>query len=103
MTEFFIKYWVEAVFGLVLGLLGCGYRKLDKRLREQGAVKLGVQALLRDRIVQSYNNYLEKGYCPIYARDNLDALYRQYGALGGNGTVSDLIDRIHDLPTERMG
>lgn len=100
MTEFIFRYWLEAFFGLLLTGMTFYYRRMDRRLREQEAVKLGVNALLRDRIVESYNKYTEKGYCPIYAMENVQAMYKQYHVLGGNGAVSNLIEKLEDLPTE---
>ena len=100
MTEFIIKYWLEVLFGLMVAGLGAGYRNLASRLKEQEAIKLGIQALLRDRIIQAYNHYLEKGYCPIYARQNIEALFVQYQALGGNGVIANLVEHLKDLPTE---
>jgi hypothetical protein len=63
---------------------------------------MGICALLRDRIIQGYNFYSGKGYCPIYAIENLTELYDQYKKLGGNGTISKLIDYIKALPTKEM-
>lgn len=103
MSEFIVRYWLEVIFGLVIAGLGCGYRGLAKRVKEQEAIKLGIQALLRDRIIQSYNSYTEKTYCPIYARENIEALYKQYYALGGNGMITNLIEHMRDLPTEGSG
>ena len=93
------RYWIEAVFGAVLAVLSWGYKRLDKRVKRQDAVGLGVQALLRDRIIQAYNHYLDKGFCPIYGRENVEAMYSQYHALGGNGTITELMDDLRALPT----
>ena len=104
MKEWFLKYWIDALFGLVTTGLVAVLQKLARNMavkfREQDAIKLGIQALLRDRIVQCYNHYQEKGFCPIYAMDNITALYTQYHALGGNGTVTELVERLKDMPTE---
>jgi hypothetical protein len=105
MKEWILKYWVGVLFGLVTAGLAAVYKKLTHNMtvkfKEQEAIKLGVQALLRDRIVQSYNHYQEKEYCPIYALENVTALYTQYHALGGNGTVTELVERLKDMPTEK--
>lgn len=100
MIEFITRYWLETLFGGLIALLGIGYRILYKRVKEQEAVKLGVQALLRDRIVNAYNHYIEKGYCPIYGRENVEAMYIQYHNLGGNGTITELKRKLDQLPTE---
>lgn len=40
-------------------------------MADQSCIKLGVSAILRDRIIQSYNLHLERGYCAIRDRDNI--------------------------------
>lgn len=105
MIEFITKYWIEVVFGVILTGLGTAFsflsKRVSKRIEEQDAIKLGIQALLRDRIIQAYNHYMDKGFCPIYARDNILKLYEQYHNLGGNGTVTGLMDSLMELPTEK--
>lgn len=98
MLEFIARYWLEALFGLMMTGLTIGYKKLSKRVKKQDAVGLGVQALLRDRIIQAYNHYREKGFCPIYGLDNINRMFEQYKALGGNGTVKSLVDELTAMP-----
>ena len=101
MLEWIARYWLEALFGVVVALLSFLYRRFAKRIKRLSSVELGVQALLRDRIVLTYNHYNDKGYWPIYARENFDALYQQYRALGGNGAVESLCGILKELPTEK--
>ena len=89
--------------GALTAVMGVAWKRLSVRVKRQDAVGLGVQALLRDRIIQAYNHYTEKGCCPIYALENVEELYRQYHALGGNGTITKLYDQIRELPTEPKG
>jgi hypothetical protein len=103
MKEWVIKYWLEIGFGLLTACVAAGYKrimqKVIRKINEQEAIKMGVQALLRDRIIQQYNHYFDKGYCPIYARENIDGLAKEYYNLGGNGVVHKLIDKLLELPT----
>lgn len=101
MIEFITHYWLEVIFSGVLAGFGVAFRVLSKRVKEQDAIKQGIVALLRDRIIQAYNHYMDKGYCPIYAQDNLHMLYEQYHSLGGNGTVTNLVGELKKLPTEK--
>lgn len=78
-------------------------RRLAEQKQREDAVGFGVQALLRDRIIQAYNHYTEKGYCPIYGLENVEEMYRQYHALGGNGTITELVERVKELPTQPKG
>ena len=100
MWDFVLKYWIEFAFGLAVAGLSLLYRKLSGRVKRFEAIGNGVQALLRDRIIQAYNNYQDKGFCPIYARDNVEKMYQEYHALGGNGMITELVERIKELPTE---
>lgn len=100
MTEWILKYWLQVIFGGILTLIAWTVKKLSKKMNEQEAIKMGVQALLRDRIIQAYNVYMERGYCPIYGRENLTELAKQYENLGGNGVVPQLMEKIQCLPTD---
>ena len=102
MWEFILKYWLEVIFAAVVGLLSIGYQRLSKKLKksreDQEAVKNGIRVLLRDRIIQAYNCYTEKGYIPIYALENVEAMYQEYHSLGGNGTITGLVEELRRLP-----
>lgn len=61
-----------------------------------------IESTLRNDIVGMYNTYYEdKGYMPIYARENLDKMVNEYYALGGNGVVPDLVKKLYSLDTEK--
>ena len=62
-------------------------------------VRLGVQALLRAQMIDDCNRYSEKGFAPIYARENFENCYQQYHRLGANGVMDDLHDKFLALPT----
>jgi len=64
-------------------------------------VRLGVQALLRAQMIDDYNRYSEKGYAPIYARENFENCWKQYHNLGANGVMDDLHNKFLQLPTEK--
>lgn len=105
MPDFIIKYWLEVAFGLIVAILTGLYRKLAKQMKEEqekrNAADDGLQALLRNSIVQAYNQYyVDLKYCPIYAKENVDSMYNAYHRLGGNGTVTSLKEKIDALPTE---
>lgn len=100
MREFMIKYWIEFTFGAAITALGMAYKRLRKRLCRQVALEVGIQSLLRDRIIQMYNHYKEKAFCPIYAKENVEKLYSSYHGLGGNGTVKELVEEMMGMPTD---
>ena len=64
------------------------------------AVKRGVQALLRDRLLQGYKYYRMQGWADEDDRSNLENVYEQYHALGANGVMDNLRLRFLDLPLD---
>ena len=66
------------------------------------AVCLGVQALLRDRLIWTYNHYSEKKYAPIYAKENFENMWTQYHNLGANGVMDEIREKFLALPDRRL-
>ena len=64
------------------------------------ALKAGIQALLRAQMISDFNKYSEKGYAPIYARDNFENCWKQYHSLGVNGVMDDLHRKFLELSTD---
>ena len=105
MDEFILKYWLQVVFGIVLTILSFGVRKIAASLKneiaDQKSIKLGIQAILRDRLIQSYNVHTALGYCEIHDRDNISNMYKQYHTLGANGVIDRLINEVTNLPVKQ--
>ena len=70
-------------------------------LNQIKGVRMGVQALLRARMIDDYNKWEERGYAPIYARQNFENCWAQYHALGANGVMDDIHRKFLELPTEK--
>lgn len=87
------------------GVLGIGTRNIIARQKKQEeratALELGVQALLRDRMIEIYGKYIEKGYAPICVKESFDNMYNQYHQLGANGVMTNLYKAFMKLPTEK--
>lgn len=84
---------------LVGGFVGYVLNRLKRERQELQAVKTGIQALLRAQMISDYNHYMEKGYAPIYARENFENCWKQYHNMGKNGVMDDIHDRFMSLPT----
>ena len=76
-------------------------KKAKDEEKKNKALSLGVQALLRDRLLQEYNAWIDRGYAPIYAKENFENLWTQYHNLGVNGVMDEIHKCFMDLPTER--
>lgn len=95
---------IPALAGMIWGYLS---KKLSKLHEEQEvskkqttALQLGVQALLRDRLLQSYHYYALRGWADADERSNFLNLYSQYHALGANGVMDDIKRRFMELPLD---
>ncbi len=84
------------------GIIGIFTQFLLNRLKaseqKQQALELGVQALLRDRLIHQYEKYKSRGYAPIYAKENFENLYEQYHKLGANGVMDSIHEEFRNLP-----
>ena len=86
--------------GLLTAILTAVWKKIKLNEKKTESVQLGIQALLRDRLYHTYMKYTEKGYAPIYARENFDNMYKQYHTLGANGVMDDVYKKFMALPLE---
>lgn len=73
---------------------------VKRNAKETEAIKLGLQAILRSQMVSDYNKWSDRGYAPIYARENFENCWKQYHSLGANGVMDDLHAKFLQLPTE---
>ena len=101
--------------GIVSGIVGVLIavflkRPLEKRVKDSEdasarveaqnkATMLGVQALLRDRLLQAFNFYLARGWIEASERDNVDNMYIQYESMGENNVISDIYNQVRALPS----
>lgn len=72
-----------------------GARNTAKRVK---ALCSGVQAVLRGQMIDMYYKYSEKGYAPIYAKQNFENCWVNYEALGANGVMSAIRTQFMALP-----
>lgn len=88
---------VEILTGL--GIPGALATLIALVFRYIRSIKSGLQALLRAQMIAEFNKWEERGYAPIYARENFENCWRQYHALGANGVMDDIHERFLSLPT----
>lgn len=93
------KYVVDFIMGLVAIALTAKLKKVENYINQIDSAKHGVKALLRDRILNQFNKYEPQGFIPIYARENIEEMYKEYKNLGGNGAIDHLVQKLHGLPT----
>ena len=76
-------------FGLVIG-----------QFKQLKALKLGLQAILRDRLLQAYKFYDHVGHASYEDKTNIQNIYNQYEALGPNGIMERKHFHFLELPEE---
>lgn len=97
MIDEFFKWLVTFVCGGAVSFLVSRWRF---RTKEDRAIKDGLQALLRAEIIRQYEKHIDRGYCPVYAKEALKREYHAYHALGGNDVATELYHKALELPTD---
>jgi len=95
------EYWIKWLCGIGALGIGAAFKKLYSRQKEvdtrQDAIEKGLQALLRDRIIDAYYHYQERGNITLHGLEAVNLMYTEYHNLGGNGTVTKLMNDLHEL------
>ena len=94
ILSYISAHWTE----WAIGLLGLGWGYLVKKVTEYKTIKDGLLAMMHDRLYQSCTFYIKQGSIDIGGLKNIEYLYKSYHALGGNGTGTDLYNRVKALP-----
>lgn len=95
------KWWLTWLLGIIGTGILTGFRVLYKRQKaaevRQAALENGMQAILRDRILTSYYHYHDKGKITLHGLENVEAMYKSYHDLGGNGTMTHLVEVLREM------
>ena len=86
----------------LIALFKWSHTKFSLMRDESTALKRGMTALLRDRMLQSYRYCERKGFSDIADKENFESLYAQYHALGGNGVMTKIYEKMLALPDEEQ-
>lgn len=62
-----------------------------------------IQALLRAQMISEYNKAKDRGYAPIYAKQNFENMWDKYHNLGVNGVMDSIHEAYLALPDEPDG
>lgn len=101
ILEIIIKWAIPFILGTVVtGVISYIKGKISKDKKKDKAIENAVQALLRNELIRRYREYETKGELSILDKENIEAMFKQYKNLGGNGTVEKLYDELLDLHTK---
>ena len=82
------------------GMLASLFAFIKAQAKTNKAVKLGLQAILRDRLLQAYHFYSHQGWASYDDKSNVKNLYEQYEILGPNGIMERKHNAFLELPDE---
>ena len=94
MNEFLMNTYTIAlpiVLGYIVWLL-----KEQRKVRSANSE--GTKCLLRVKLIEYHDLYMEKEAIPSYALRNWVEMFNAYKRLGGNGMIDGMDKEIHDLP-----
>lgn len=100
MKEFIVEYWIEVLFGTATTILGGFCHKLKKKVDKQNLIEAGMLAILHDRLYQLGREYIEREWITLEELKNMEYLYNSYHDLGGNGTGTEIWERVKNLPAK---
>lgn len=103
-----VSWAITTILGAVATYFAAKWRAERKRKREEkvaqeaheDAQTQGMRSILRGEIIRSHDKYIERGYCPIYAKEALQSQYDAYHRLGGNGVITKLFHAVMELPVQ---
>ena len=80
------------------GMLAGLFAFIGVQIKQNRAMKLGLQAILRDRLLQAYEYYGTRGWANYDEKSNVRNLYDQYEVLGPNGIMEVKHQEFIHLP-----
>lgn len=97
-------FGIPAIMGTIMKILIDSLKKTkEMQESETESIKAGLQALLRAQMISEYDKWLERGFAPIYAKENFENCWARYHNLGANGVMDDLHEKFLNLPTTEKG
>ncbi|MBO7183971.1 MAG: hypothetical protein J6V49_07545 [Bacteroidales bacterium] len=108
MWAMLINTALTMLVGLIITAIFNGAINVPKKKKAEDArrdedwrlLKKGIQALLKNDLKVRYDYWLDQGYAPEDAREDLEAEYQIYHALGKNGVMDDRRNRFLAQPKE---
>ena len=116
METFFLQYLLSPLAIIFIGkYLDYKIESHQKKRAEEKAIeyakeqemaatielmKMGLMAMLRDRIIQSCRFFIDKGSIDPLILENITKMHDSYKALGGNGLCNRQYAAVLKLPLE---
>ena len=104
--EYIISICITVIAGLLLSIIKWLLNE-NRKLRENektkkdtkdNALSDAILCLLRVKLIEYHDKYVQDGHIPAYAYENWSKMFKAYTDLGGNGLVKGLNEEIEQLP-----
>ncbi len=79
-------------------ILGYIIKLIKNQQKTREANSRGTMLLLRKCLIDEHNKYVKLEHIPSYAYENFIEMYEAYHNLGGNGTGTEIWERVRELP-----
>lgn len=98
MTEFIVQNIMTLAFSAVGAALGIAYKRLSKRMEQQEHLKDGMVTVLHHMLYDTCKHHLRKGFLDdMDELKEIEYIYNAYHSLGGNGTGTEIYNRVKKL------
>lgn len=77
--------------------------RIAEEYEKRDANSAGTMVLLKVKLYEYHDKYMELGYIPTYAYENFCDMYKSYHKLGGNGTGTKMYEEIKELHLKKRG
>lgn len=79
------------------GALSFFFTKYKSVVKKEKAERDGMRELLRCKLIDYHDKYVDRGSCPIYIKEAATRSYEAYHDLGGNGVITGLYQELMAL------
>lgn len=100
-NEIWVKIVLTIIGFITTGVLGYLTAKVKEYKKSENTQSEALKCLLRSAITSKYYVYSEIASIPLYEKENLNYMFEQYTAMGGNSYISKIMEEINSLPIKK--
>lgn len=97
VSAFMSQLFGVSLFGAIVVIVRYVMAFLKRLKLENKAMKEAIKGLLQNSLFTMCNVHISKGYITSQEYSSLHQVYISYIALGGNGVIVDLFERVKNL------
>lgn len=101
INEIILKVVLTIVGCIATGSFGFLVGKIKSYKQRDNTQEEALKCLLRSAITSKYYVYSELKAIPLYEKENLNYMYEQYKAMGGNSYINEIMTEINTLTIKK--